>query len=586
MSSQLSDPHVLRALGYIDAVLSRAIDACRYVRQACQRQRDDLERYADGKEFYFDEQAAGRVCRFIELLPHVKGPKANAGEKLELEPWQCFAITTVFGWKRADTGGRRFKRAYVEVPRGNGKSALSSAIALYGLAADGEEGAEVYASGTTSDQSDIVWSTARAMIERNAALRDALGIKFTKDSILQPRSNSVFIALSGRASTQDGANIQIAIIDELHAHRTRELYDVLETATSKRLSSLLFCITTAGTDTSGICYEVRRYLIQVLAGEATDPAQWGCIWTIDDEDDWLLPEAWAAANPNWGVSVVPDAFASLAAKAMQLPSAQNNFKTKHLNIWCNADQAWMDMRAWDRCADVTLNPEDFAADLCWEGLDLASKVDLAAKVRLFVRMQPRPAPPTEGLLETPEELEPHYYLFLDCYLPEAAITDGRNASYAGWRAEGRIYATPGDVTDFGTIREDVLADCRRFKVREVAVDPWQATQLLQELNARLYEEGIETTCVEVRPLVAHFSEPMKTLDALVRTGRLHHDGNPVLRWNVANTVCHSDARDNIYPRKERNEAKIDGVFATLLALSRALRALTEAPTPTPSIRFL
>ncbi len=606
MSSQWTDPHVLRAMGYIDAVLSRAQDACKYVRQACQRQRDDLERHADGQTFYFDEAAAGRVCRFIECLPHIKGPKANAKEKIELEPWQCFVLTTVFGWKRADTNGRRFKRAYVEVPRGNGKSALSSALALYGLAADGEMGAEVYAAATTSDQSDIVWSTARAMIERSPLLMEKLGIKLTKDSIQQPRSNSTFTALSGRASTQDGANIHLAIIDELHAHKTRDLYDVLETATSKRHSSLLFCITTAGTDTSGICYEVRRYCTQVLSGDAQDPAQFGVVYTLDSEDEgeWISPEAWAAANPNWGVSVIPDAFASLATKAMQLPSAQNNFKTKHLNIWCNADNAWMDMRAWDRCADPDLRPEAFPKDDCWIGLDLASKVDIAAVVKIFVRMLPRvgrpasarerlgldPEAPAEvieaiaGLAGNPAarkpdpKLEPHYYLFLDAYLPEAAVTDGRNASYAGWQAEGRLRVTPGDVIDFGTIREDLLADYARLEVREVASDPWQATQLLQELGAR----GVP--CVQVPQNTRNLSEPMKELDALVRSGRLHHDGNPVLRWMVSNTVCHTDARDNIYPRKERVEAKIDGVFATLNALSRALRT-AEAPK-VPSIRFL
>jgi phage terminase large subunit-like protein len=588
MSSSDAIDFVARANGYIDAVLSRAQDACKYVRQACQRQRDDLERYADRQTFYFDEEAANRVCRFIQCLPHIKGPKANAKEKIELEPWQCFMLATVFGWRRADTHGRRYKGAYVEVARGNAKSTVSAALGLYCLAADDEEGAEVYAAATTSDQSDIVWSTARAMIEKNPLLLENLGIAFTKDSILQPRSNSKFTALSGRASTQDGLNIHAAIVDELHAHKTRELHDVLETACSKRESSLLFRISTAGTDTSGICYEVRRYGTRVLAGEVDDPAQFFLIYTLEEENDWVNPEAWPQANPNWGVSVIPDAFSSLATKAMQLPSAQNNFKTKHLNIWCNADQAWMDMRAWDRCADPTLTPEDFAKDACWMGLDLASKVDIAAKARLFVRMQPKPSKPAAEIVELQPggstsaasgELEPHYYLFLDCYLPEAAVTDGRNASYGGWQAEGRLVVTPGDVTDFGTIREDVLGDCARLKVKEVACDPWQATQLLQELQAK------RVTCVEVRPLVSNFSEPMKTLDALVRTGRLHHDGNPVLRWMVSNTVCHTDAKDNIYPRKERVEAKIDGVIATLLALSRALRA-KEAPAARPNIRFL
>lgn len=577
-----------RASAYVEAVLSGAVPSCRFVKQACLRQRNDRERFANHPLYVWDEPAAERVCRFVELLPHVKGPKANANELISLEDWQCFVLTTLFGWKRRDTGGRRFKRAYTEVPRGNAKSTLSAAVALYGLTSDGEMGAEVYAAATTKEQACIVWKMAKTMLQKRATFSRKLGIVANKAALLQPDTNSFFIPLSRDAKGHDGANVHLAIVDELHAHRTRDLYDTLETGTGKRLSSLLWVITTAGGDTAGICFEVRSYVAAVLDGNATDESQFGCIWTLDEGDDWLDPLSWVKANPNWDVSVIPDVFASLADKARQLPSAQGNFKTKHLNIWTNADQQWMDMEAWDRCGE-DITREDFAADECFIGLDLASKVDIAAKAYLFRRMLPKPVKANASITERIDqvgdepELEAHYYFFLDSYLPEAAVADGRNSQYPGWELVGRLKLTPGDVLDFDQVEQELKVDRSAFHVREVGYDPWQATQLAQ----RLTEEQVPM--VEVRATTQNFSAPMKEIDALVRSGRFHHDRNPVARWMVSNVVCHTDANENVYPRKERADQKIDGVVAAIIALNRALFAEPEAPSSpyeTRGIRFL
>lgn len=561
--SPVRSDHVQKAEQYIDDVLSGKIPACSYVRAAVQRQRNDLVRLKDHPIYEWVPDAGARVCRFIELLPHIKGPKANAGERFVLEPWQCFILTTVFGWRRKDTGGRRFKRAYTEVPRGNGKSALSSGIGLYCMSSDGEQGADVFSAATTRDQSKVVWEAAKVMMQKRPDFANKLGVETSAYSIFQVRSHSKFQALSREANNQDGLNVHCAIIDELHAHKTRETYDVIETASAKRTSSLIWVITTAGSDTAGICYEVRTYIKKILEG-LEDDSQFGIIYTIDEGDDWTNPAIWQKANPNWNVSVMPDAFAALAFKAMQTPSAQNNFKTKHLDVWVNADNAAFDMAAWDRCADVNLKPEDFAGQECIIGLDLASKIDIAAKARLFSKF-------IEG--------KRHYWLFVDSYLPETALSDGRNSQYHGWELEGWLQTTPGDVLDYNTVKEAISADSRDFKLREVAFDPWQATQLSQELGA----EGL--TMVEMRPTVQNFSAPMKELDALMREGRLHHDGNPVMRWMVSNTVGHFDAKDNIYPRKERPENKIDGVVATLMALGRAMVGVPEAPR-IPRVRSL
>lgn len=531
---------------YARKVARGEIPACKWVKLACKRHLQDLAQV--GKRNFpwvFDTAAADRACDFVQLMPHVKGPRA--GEPITLELWQLFIIRCVFGWLNARTRLRRFRRVYIEVPRGNAKSTLSSAIALYMLAADGEGGAEVYAAATTRDQARIVFRDAQQMARKADGYRRAFGVDVLAHSITQVSSGSRFSAVSSDDDTLDGLNVHLAIIDELHAHKTRGVYDVMETGIGKRLQSLLWVISTAGTNRAGICYEVRTYLTKVLQGIANDPAMFGIIYTIDDDDDWTDPAAHAKANPNWGVSVQPDVVAGLCAKALQMPAAQANFKTKHLNIWVNADTAFMDMRAWDRCADPTLDVEDFTQDECVVSLDLASKVDIAARLMLFRRT-------IDGL--------DNYYCFGRYYLPEAAIIEGRNSQYSGWQTEGRLITTPGDVLDFDQVRDDLLADASRFQIREIAYDPWQATQLAQQLQAN----GAKV--IEYRNTVANFSAPMKELDALVRQGRWHHDGCPVLTWMVSNVVAHLDAKENIYPRKERPENKIDGFVAAVMALGR------------------
>jgi phage terminase large subunit-like protein len=330
------------------------------------------------------------------------------------------------------------------------------------LAADGEGGAEVYSLATTRDQARIVFGDAQTMARRSQGFRTRFSVNVGAHNMNVLQTGSKFEALSAEGSTLDGLNIHFGCIDELHAHKTRTVYDVVETGTGKRDNSLLWVITTAGSNRSGICYEVRTFVTRLLDGVFEDDSQFGIVYGLDDGDDWTSEDSLMKANPNWGISVRPEILGPLQAKAMQLPSAMNNFKTKHLNEWVNADTAWMDMRSWDAWADLN---------------DLSS----------------------------------------------------------------------------------------RFAVQAVAFDPFQATQL----STRMMSEGLPM--IEVRPTVLNFSEPMKTLEALVLQKKLVHDGDPVLGWMVSNVVAHLDAKDNIYPRKERAENKIDGIVALIMALSRAIK---------------
>lgn len=532
------------ASDYCLQVLDGTIPANKFVKQCCERQLRDLTKEGSkGFPYIYDSAKGANVCTFVELLPHIKGKLA--GQPIQLEPWQIFIVMTAFSWVHKDTGFRRFRRTYIEVPRGNGKSAISSAIGLYALANDDEGGAEVYSFATTRDQAKIVFGDAQQMARKTAGLRNHFGLEVNAHNINILKTASKFEALSSEGSTLDGLNTHFAIIDELHAHKTRSVYDVVETSIGKRTQSMLWIITTAGSNRAGICYEVRGFVRKVLDGSALDDSQFGIIYGLDDGDDWTTEEALIKANPNWGVSVMPEVLLPLQAKAMSMPSAANNFRTKHLNEWVNADVSWMDMRAWDACADSSLTVEDFEGQPCFMALDLASKTDIAAKINLYVR-------------------DGHYYAFGDYYLPRDTVDKGENSQYSGWESLGLLTVTDGAIIDFMVIENKILEDCKRFEVIEVPYDPFQATQL----SMRLLNQGVNM--VEVRPTVLNFSEPMKQLEALVLDKKFHHNGDPVLSWMVSNVVCHTDAKDNIYPRKERHENKIDGVVALIMALSRAI----------------
>lgn len=544
---QTSD-HCAKAKKYEEDVLSGKIPACQFVKQAIRRQRDDLKRWSKkDSPFYFDKEEGNRVCRFIEYLPHTKG--ALRGQKIKLEPWQCWILTTIFGWRRRSDNRRRFGRVYIEVPRGNGKSSLSSGVALYCLLADREPGAEVYSFATTRDQAGIVFGDAKQMAMMSQPLQKKFGLEVLAKALYVPSTNSTFQAKSAEGSTLDGLNTHFACIDELHAHKTRAVYDVVETSIGKRLNPILWVITTAGFDTAGICYEVRTMVREVLARTVEDETQFGIIYTIDEGDDWKTEAALIKANPNWGVSVMPKMVLPLQLKAITLASAANNFKTKHLDVWCQAGAAWMDMTAWHK-GERVVDLDDFEGRPCVIGLDLGAKNDLTAKVYVFK---------TEG-----DDGRPRYQVISRLYLPQTAIDKGTVSQYSGWADTGVIQVTGGAMTDLTRIEEELREDLSRFDVQAIAYDPWQATQLANDLS----EDG--APMVEYRNTVQNVSEPMKWLEALVQDGRLDHDGNPAMTWMMGNVVAKVDAKDNIFPRKERYESKIDGPVALIYALAMHL----------------
>ena len=549
--------HSFEALSYCDDVQSGKEVVCNLVKMAVCRQYRDIERDAAGDVIYFDPDKGDRIVDFVQLMPHVKGPLART--PLLLEPWQKFILTTCFGWMMTETHKRRFRRIYTEVPRGNGKSALSSPVGLYGMTSDDEMGAEIYSAATSRDQAKIVFDVAKMMANMAPGFKPEVGVSTFAHHMEHPETGSFFKPLSTEGNHLDGLNIHIGIVDELHAHKNREVYDVLVTGIGKRLQSMLWMITTAGFDTGGVCFEERTYMEKVLKREVDDDSVFGVMYTIDVWDDWTLPASWEKANPCWGTAVRPEIIAQLAKKAMTIPSFQNNFRTKHLNEWMNADSVWMDMNKWDEAAmpHVKMSAFENRYTECFVAIDLASKIDLAAVTYLFTLDDD-----ICDALNIP--FGKKYMSFTQFYLPTEAAEKGENSQYSGWVIDGHIKATPGNTLDFATVEHDILKNCKKFGVEEPAFDPFQATQMGQNLQA----SGLEP--VEYRQTVATMSEPMKALDAAIRSGEMVHEGNPCLRWNIANTVCHLDAKDNIYPRKLRPENKIDGTVSNIMAMGRAV----------------
>jgi phage terminase large subunit-like protein len=540
--------HTEAAEAYTRAVLAGEIPACKWVKLAVQRQVDDLQRErSDDWPWVFDDELASRPCEFIELLPHIKGKWARERRLIELEPWQCFILTAVFGWVHHETGLRRFKEGYVEVPRKNAKSTLSSGLALFMLSADGEHGAEVYSAATTKDQARIVFDDARSMAERTPDLRTYLGVAIMQHSITVAHRASKFLPLSAEGSTLDGLNVHFAVIDELHAHKTRAVYDVIDTARGAREQSLLWNITTAGTDRSGICYERRTHVTKILDNVIDDPTMFGIVYTLDDNDDPHDPANWAKANPNWGKSVLMDDMASASRKAEAMPSALNNFLTKRLNVWVSGESAWMDMRAWERCADLRLRDlPSFAGAKAYIGLDLAQKKDFAALCLVF-------------------EVDGLWHVHTKLYLNELAIQESGNAHLTGWARQDYVQVTDGDLTDFDVVAEDLRSLCSTFDVQEIAFDP----ALSMYFAGKLIEEGLPL--VEITQRAMFFTPALIQVENLVLEKKLVHDGNPVMSWMVSNLVVKvSKFNELMSPTKERPENKIDGPIAMLMALGRAL----------------
>lgn len=533
------------------------IVAGRYARLACERHLRDLDT-GHLRGLWWDAEMVEDIRLYFSALPHIKGEWARPpAQHIVLEGWQLFCLGSVLGWRRAN-GTRRFRFVYEEVARKNAKSTKAAGLGTYLAFDDDEPGAEVYCAATKREQAKIVWSDARKMVLRTAKLRERITV--LAGNLNDHVSSSKFEPLGADADNLDGLNIHAAIIDELHAHKTREMLDVLETATGARRQPLIFIITTAGSNRAGVCYDTRSYVVKILEGVFDNDDVFGIIYTIDEGDDWGDERCWIKANPNLGVSLQLDEMRAQARKAKETPAAQAAFKTKRLNVWVNADSPFFDMQLWAR----GIKPFDLAEVAgipCWLGIDLASKSDLAAVIALFL----------DG---------DRVRIRTKFYLPRELVLDGAHAEtahYAGWAESGYLTLTEGNLIDFAVIREDIKALAGSVEIQEIGYDPFQATQIVTELQ----DAGL--TLVEIPQTVKWLSGPMKAVRDLLRDSRLDHDGNPVMAWCMSNVVAHEDANENVFPRKASRNLKIDGATALFTGYARAA---IQVPAPVPTISVL
>lgn len=528
------------AYAYAEDVRAKKIPVCKYVRQAVDRWYRDLDT-GGARGLYFDENAAARVFVFYSGLRHSKGKWK--GKPVILEPWQAFIIANVFGWKRAD-GRRRFQTAYEEIPRKNGKTTKIGGVGLYGLVADNEGGAEIYSAATKRDQAKIMFSEACNMVKQSPLLRRAL--KVGGNEISFAREFAKFSPLGQDSDTSDGLNVHFGLVDEVHAHKTSEMWDVLESALGAREQALMWAITTAGTNKEGVCYDLRDYAIKVLSGSQEDDSFFAIIYTIDkkDLDNWADPKVWQKANPNFGISVDPDYLAAKARKAAIIPSAKNNFLTKHLNVWVNVDSPWIDPEVFAKLR-CEFSEAVMQGTPCAGGLDLASVSDMCSWTLAF-------------------EWEGKTRLIQRAYLPEDVIqdhTDKYNQPFREWEKQGWLVITPGNATDYAFIEHDLKQVKERFNLTDMAVDRWNSSQTVNNLT----NEGFEL--VGFGQGFASMSGPMKELERMVLAGTLEYN-NPIMSWAVSNTVAQLDPSENIKPAKNRSKGKIDMVVSAIMAIAR------------------
>lgn len=528
---------------YAAGVLSGKIPAGDKIRLAVERHARDLK---DGHKrgLVFDQVAAERVIRFFSLLHHSKGEWA--GKPFVPLDWQQFLLSVLFGWKRKIDGLRRFRRAYIEIPKKNGKSTICSGISLYLLVADAEAGAEIYNAAADRDQASIVYSEAANMAEASPALNSRLEVVRSTKRIVFPATRSVYKALSAEVNTKEGINWHGLIFDELHAQKTRDMFDTLTYGGAARRQPLFAAITTAGYDRESICYEQRDYAVQILEQRIEDDSFFGFIACAEETEDWKDPVVWRRANPSYGITIKEDAFENDAKEAQASPAKENSFRRYRLNQWTEQDVRAIPMDQWDAGARQ-VSAESLFGHSAHAGLDLGSTSDLTALGLIFE---------FEGL----PLLKPYFWV------PAASLHKKENrmrSVYQTWAKQGFLKVTEGNTTDYDVVRRDLNELAALFAIREIAVDRlFQGAQLCTQLM----QDGFDV--IAFGQGFASMAAPTKEFLERLANGTLLHDGSPVLGWMAGNLAIEQDAAGNQKPTKKKSGGKIDGIVSSIMGLGR------------------
>ena len=490
-------------------------------------------------KFYFDKEAASKAIGFIETFcTHTKGELA--GKPLLLEDWQKKIIGDLFGWKE-ENGLRKYRTAFIEIPRKNGKSTLCAAIGLYMLFSDDERGSEVYSAAGDRAQAGIVFEIAKRMIITNAELTKRS--KVFRNSITNESKGNFYQAISSDSKTKHGFNANCIIFDELHTQPNRDLWDTLLTSTGSRRQPLCIAITTAGYDRQSICYEVYDYAKKIKDEIIEDSSFYSAIYEAELDSDITDEEVWKKANPNYGISLRKEYMKRESQRAVDVPSYQNTFKRLMLNMWTDSQTAWIGAKEWELCqGDIDL--KELKNKECWAGLDLASTRDISALVLLFKE--------DEKFIVVP------YFFIPEDNAKKRSERD--KVDYITWQNQNHLTFTNGDVADYNFIKEKIMELGNEFRIQSICYDRWNASQLVIDLT----NEG-----VPMEPFGQGFQSmaaPSKQLESLILSKQILHNGNPVLKWMISNTVMEEDAAGNIKPSKKKSSEKIDGVVSLIMSL--------------------
>jgi len=523
-------------IDYVEKVKSGEILACKYVRQAIDRFEKDLQR----DQFIFIPEAAERVIDFFSRLEHFAGK--FEGKKFILTDWQKFVVYNLYGFYYKDTGRRRFRTAYLELARKQGKTALAAGLCLYHLVADNEGSPEVLLAANSREQANIAFDITRKFARR--ADPNEQFLKVRRNDILFDAADGLLKVLAADADKLDGYNCSFAFVDEYHSAPTPRVRDVLRSGQGLRTNPMLMTVTTAGFDKSLPCYELRTVCTEILSGTKVDDSVFTMIYTLDQGDDWHDKKTWVKSNPNLGVTVTEDWLQEQVNQAINNPSDEVGVLTKNLNIWCDSAETWIpDVYVLEATKEIDLSIYD--KQQVYVGVDLATNYDLAAVSFLA-------------------EVDGMKYFYTRYYLPaESLLTRPDKELYKQWHRKKHLNITPGNVTDYNYITHDILKfneehDC--FIVM-IAYDPYNSTQWA----TRSTEEGLPLE--KYSQTIGNFNKPTKEFERLILGGKMYIDDNPVNRFCLRNVELRRDWNGNIKPDKSQEKKKIDGVIAMLQALA-------------------
>ncbi len=537
---------------YARAVARGDVVAGKWVRLACERHLRDLD-HGHERGLWFDPKAADVAFRFIGLLRFSKG--RWGGKPFTLQPWQQFFVGSLFGWKKAD-GSRRFREAHLEVARKNGKTETAGAIAVKLLVADGEHGAEVYCLATKRDQARLTFDVAKKIANTKTLKKH---LRLMKYEVRHEDSGSKLLPLGADADSLDGLNVHGAIKDELHAWKSRDLWDVIDTATGARSQPLGLTTTTAGHNRRSIWWERRELGLKMLDGVAgfDDDELFPLVYCPDDGDDFENPAVWGKGNPNLGVTVQADEIKKRLWAAKRTPGQLNAFLRLRLDLPTETATRWLSMDRWKACADPVA--EDLLVGReCFGGLDLSQTIDLTAWALIF--------PPSAG--------DPKWRLLVRHFLPRDdldAKVQRDNVPYGKWADDRRLTLSEGNWVDYGLVKKRIKDDAAKFRLLGLAFDSRFAPSLIQDLM----HDGIE--CVPWNQSVAGMNTATQEFARMVLSRELAHEGCPLLNWEAENTAIRQDANGYQKPHKGESTGRIDGIAASITGLGLAIHKHGDRP---------